>query len=611
MKPTRPLRLIRTPFHVMLSGGRALLARNGMEETWAVPPSAARFLESFSTLSTLEEKLDRSMEGRRNDTALFDLLKKTAHEALRRGFLETETDWRVRHSTRASATEPAARRLDAIWIPSAGRAEVCAHTCGTILANLAHHGMNTPLGVVETPGGSGDGSSTYAAALTQEARRHGRRIRHLTIEGTRRFITALAAESGVEERLLRIALTDDLAPERGQAFGAGRNLIQLLQPRGNYLSFDDDVQCRGWRTETSPGWRLDTGSGGAQLDLLVKGDDWRQPPDRIGPHLDQLGTRWLGLSAAECLTHGGLEEAAPREESLAPRLLGPHGRVRFVYPGTIGDIGMHSKAPFLTSHSSSCLNLLRKAGALDEALSSRFISRTYSQLTVGNFHYISGLCTWIDHDDALPPYFPVGRAEDFLMGRLLPVLDRRALAVYLPYAFLHLPVPDRPAFPSLRLHAPNIYHFFCFGHYLAVTVPALARDYSRHPVSEALERTGRDLAAWRTWHPTDFAAYATGVGRGLISEKIEQLEVLLAQVPSMTRCAREDLEWLISQWRDCLISPARLLPPDLAELCPHPDWSVLQDWLALYGDLMAAWPTVRAAAQRLPTQEGDWWEERG
>lgn len=611
MNPRHPPRLIRVPFQVMLSGDRALLARSSTEEAWAVPRPAARFLESFSTLSTLQEKLDRRMEGRRDDTALADLLKRTATEALRRGFLETEAQWMARHAGPVPDAAPAARRLDAIWIPSGGRAEVCAHTCGTILANLVHHGMDTPLGVVETPGGSGDGPSAYATTLAAEARRHGRRIHHLTREGTRRFITALAAESGVEERLLRAAMTDELAPGLGQAFGAGRNLIQLLQPRGSYLSFDDDVQCRGWRTGASRGWRLDTGPGNAQLDLLIIGDDWRHPEDTIGPHLDELGTCWLGRTAPECLADGGLEEAAPGQENLAARLLGSRGRVRFVYPGTVGDSGNRSKVPFLATHPADFRSLLRVPGTLDAALSSRIFRRTYPRRTLGGFHFISGRCTWVDHEDALPPYFPIGRGEDFLIGRLLPVLDPRALAVYLPYAFLHLPVPDRPAYPSLRLHLPNLNHCHWFGHFLVATVPELARDYSRWPVAEAMERTGRDLAAWRAWHSPDFAAHASALGRGLISRQIERVEALRARTPSMAPGVREDLEWLMSQWGDCLHDPQRVFPPDLAEWHPGADWTLLQQWLVLYGELLAAWPSVRAAAQKLQARGGEWLEERG
>lgn len=609
MKSSADRRLMVVPFQAVRCGGRLLLARGDREEIWPVPGRADRLLQSFNRPLTLAQGCEEWCAARKLEAAQREEVARILDEAVRRGFLVPEGAVAERLSGGGKQGE--ARRLARVLIPSGGRGEVCARTCGTILSNLKHYGREVPVTVVETPGLAGMTGMDYAEALAAEGRRQGRKIGHVSPAGTRRLIAALARESGVDEWLLTAAMTDALAPGLGQAFGAGRNVIQMVQPEGCYLSFDDDVQCRGWVTEHGGGWRVDTGDGDAEIDLLPEGESWRHPEDRMGPDLDELGTRWLGQSAGACLAQGGVQEIELRQEWLWSRLQGDRGRVRYVYPGTIGDSGNRSKMSLLGASCGQTPWLLGDAGRLRAALSSRIFRRIYRRKCVGAFHFISGRCNWVDHEEALPPHFPIGRGEDFLMGRLLPHLDARALAVYVPYAFLHLPVPDRPPYPGLREHAPNWYYCHWFGHYLVATVPRMAGAYGHLGVEEAIRRTGRDLVLAMQGGRRGFAEYAVETGRNLVAHQIQRIGRLLEEAPRLDEEVRSDLEWLISRWEEALLNPDQLFPADFAQWVPGANWETMREWFLLYGRMMEVWPEVRRAARALAWQGGDWIEMRG
>ncbi len=125
--------------------------------------------------------------------------------------------------------------------------------------------------------------------------------------------------------------------------------------------------------------------------------------------------------------------------------------VRLSVTGCYGAPGLYSEGSLLISASDATLaRLTRGPRTYRDAIESKVILRAADRQRVTQNNYFQAMSYCADYRSFFPPYFPLGRSSDGLMGYLLTHIDRSAWIGHLPFAISHAVSNHRPYQVSLK-----------------------------------------------------------------------------------------------------------------------------------------------------------------
>lgn len=258
---------------------------------------------------------------------------------------------------------------------------------------------------------------------------------------------------------LATALTDRL-PERADAVrfllnrtrredevttGIARNLAQLHAVGRPLVVFDDDVLCTVLEPpERTAGVEFSSRQRGCRF--FASDADWPRAADTerqcpVGRHLQALGHSLAGSLAA-------LGQSRPEPDALEhatpgfARRLAPDGEVLISQCGSFGDPGSGGNEWIALVPPGARAELADIAADIETADQVRNCWLGRSRPVFEPRANMSQL-TGFDNRGYLPPYFPLFRGQDRAFGAMTEFLHPRGLAVDLPFALPHLPIPPR------------------------------------------------------------------------------------------------------------------------------------------------------------------------
>jgi hypothetical protein len=427
----------------------------------------------------------------------------------------------------------------------------------------------------------------------------------------RRMLGVLSAERGVriayaglEEKLAfaaKIAEVGPLPPEVIHfacvgdnrygltTVGANRNALLLHAIGDLVFSVDDDVVCH---LAPSPG-KVDGVSFSSQGSPM---EVWFYPNrekvlrsvDFVERDILALHEQWLGRAPRACLNGRPgpelrLDEADP---ALLRRLRAGTGKIVVTLNGTIGDCAWDNPDHYLFQRAETFGRLTRSEDAYRVARSSREIVQAANRVTITNrADALFATCIALDDRDLLPPFTPVGRAEDVAFGTLLSRCFGQAYAAHIPWVLLHAPAGSR-SFADDHMFSVG------FNAWIPSCISRFDPGFARTP-TERLSRLGTHLEEIGGLPPTIFAELARLQMWESMSALITGLEERIHVGPPPPAYWLEDARAFVERARLSVLTP-------VDELYALPGGrKTMQALLVQFGTMLTHWPTIIEAARGL------------
>lgn len=477
-----------------------------------------------------------------------------------------------------------------VAIPTCNRPGQLARCVASFAANASRFGRTPALLITD------DSSGDHRAAAREVA--HASQASYAGHAEKARFAKAVAAAAEIDPAIVEFAL---FGTAGGVSMGANRNAI-LLQATGSLVySIDDDTVCRTGRAASQ-----------AENERLTMAPDSADPADfhffesvdAIDPfvewsEIDVLGehARVLGRSLPDLVASwdpAALDASRTCEHAWS-RLCRGEGRISMSYNGYFGDSAMHSGWALLALPSDATWQrLMASEAAYRTAVGSRQVARQSPSVSIAHCEPCVGMCMGLDNREILPPFFPVGRNEDGIFGRLMERCIAGSQAAHLPWGIVHAP-PDVRQYQSDAAASSRISDLIldCIatwpGSPAARTTTGALRSLGRHFV-ELGELEPGDLfeilrhSRWQT------ASTAIQRNEALLKRRAGAPEYWAARI-------RKQNDLLLKGMMD----PAFLVPTDL-NCGPDDALETIQTLILKYGQLLADWPAMIEATRKLREQ---------
>lgn len=404
------------------------------------------------------------------------------------------------------------------------------------------------------------------------------------------YAAELAAEATVDPALVRFALRGD---ERCPiTTGSARTSLLLDCLGAPYVLADDDGLARlAGCPEPLAGLEITSRNDPTDFwfyrnrDQLFSGVEFLER-DVLGEH-----ERLLGRSVGELIDaagNGSAVELNGMSASFEARLRDRAVRVRTSMAGVVGDSGIGETAHLFTTPDTR-LRLTVSEEFFRDAVTNRQSLRTPRRLTVSDGVITMAGNLGLDATELLPPFCPVQRNSDGLLGRTLQQCFRGAAKGYLNVAALHDPPPGRCQSLDDWWRQMQRVRFSELLGALLEAPGALDED-----PREALRQVGAHLRRAASAPQPEF--------RGRMLARL-----LHREAPRLTRDRSDEASQMPAFYADLRRRQMEVMREAFADdeylecrdLPGDRPLALAQDVIARFGELLMVWPRIWDAAARL------------
>lgn len=459
------------------------------------------------------------------------------------------------------------------------RVEELRRALGSYARNFRTFGREPEIVVIDDSRSSSDEAETEEM-LRDFQRDSGLRMRFAGLPERERYVADLAREARTAPDIVRFALLGD---ERCPiTTGAARNCLLLDCGGSRYVLADDDGVCRlAPAPEAREGLDIVSRNDPTQFwffesrEALHSQVELTDQVDLIGLHEGLLGRSAASLADADT----GLAGASPAFEG---RLRRRGAVVRTSMAGVVGDSGVASTA-YLSAEPKSIARLTISEDFYRAAVESRQMLRAPQRATLSEGFLTMAGNLGIDATSLFPPFPPVQRNSDGIMGRFLQNCFPTSCRGYLNWAALHDPAAARSQ--SLDGWFDEI-RSIRFADALTVFLRNRDAEPALENPGEALRTLGaRFLRLGKI--PLD--SYAEELRRRLVAREASRLAHSRRRDPEGIPAFYLALNRRYAEvMQDALTRDEYLLPRDL----PEKSLRLTQSLTGRLGGLLEAWPRV-------------------
>lgn len=424
--------------------------------------------------------------------------------------------------------------------------------------------------------------STIAAptrhAIQKIASKFPARVRYIGLAEKSRYAASLAAESHVPPGIVHFALFGDRRCT--VSTGANRNCLLLDTAGRLVVSVDDDTICR-----------IGAPSGREAEPSFFPGQD----PTEFWFFADRT-------SAAESVEAIDMDVLACHEEilgtSVADSATGVRGRVAITLHGLAGDSGMASPRYYLTLGGASRERLVASPDAYRSAFSGREILRTVRRPAITQTPFCMTTFLGLDNRYLLPPFFPVQRNSDGILGQILSTLGN--CTAFLPWTLLHAPEPRRRWEPRTLWFSATTLRL---SDLVIAAIPAKQSQAEEMSPTVQLIDLGKHLEWIGQFSYLNFEDYLREMQEQRNFGYITALHGQLQYYGSSPSYWADDVTRMIEAISAAADAEDYMTPRDLCEPAGREEAGRLaQELIRKYGALLQAWPALFAAAARLSSE---------
>jgi hypothetical protein len=397
-----------------------------------------------------------------------------------------------------------------------------------------------------------------------------------------RYAKRLIEEGAAPAGVIKFALFDSERLHL-KTHGANRNATLLDTVGDVILSVDDDTVCR-----VAPSPLLDNEAKFVTEQRFSVSEIWDM---------------WVFLKRKEVMDFCDFADKDPlgiHEQVLGQTANGfqsDAARVLVTFNGVAGDSGWGSPLPYLLMTGDSLKRLTQSLNVYQSSCLSREILRVARRVTVSARTFEAPAHAFgIDNRDLLPPYFPVGGAEELIYWATLSKC-RRGYVAQLPWSLLHAPVEDR-AYASGEIVKGTS------GVMISSVMRAVIGSFERGDGGEKIQQMGEYLVSVASQPGKDFQRMVYDElrreGHSLISHLEQRLE---AANDSPTFWAN-DIKRCINNLRQSISRLEAAIPLNLLNGRSMDEAREMAQRLVLkFGQLLRWWPDMIEAARKLKREE--------
>lgn len=526
-------------------------------------------------------------------------------ELLKKGLIQSKSEFlkNIAENEKSQSAPPPISTIG--WI-TCGRTKALKRSLESTIENNQAHDRKCAYMVMDDTVMK-DSRRTTSEMLDSLAREKDVSIRYGGREEKMAFLKALVKAGkplGLPESVLEFALFDP--EECGLTIGANRNALLLATPGQMVLSMDDDAVSEiSAPSEPREGLRLFSHFNPVQNQFFP---DRQALLDNITPtSQDILGIHeaLLGRSVASQinqLIHPNQVLVEEITQEFAHGLQNGNPQVRVTAAGVYGDSGTGTPRLLLSIQGKDRQNVMGAEVDYSSASVSREVFRTVDRPTISEGIFVGGFHMGLDNREALPPFFPVGRNEDVMLGVLLRTCYKEGLVGHLPWAVFHSPVEYR-VFPADAIQVIQTQ--------LIELVSLLVHQYAPVPWAksplEQLQGLGAYFKGLGSLPIAEFEEFVQLKWVEEISQFVEYLERLLVMHDYTPDYWANDVETFIGRVKDFCNSGKIVLAKDISAGLSNEEAKVrLQTMVYRYGELLTWWPAVLEAAKTVNQQDLGW-----
>ena len=506
-------------------------------------------------------------------------------------------------SARAGAGKPApelSTRISAVGLVTCDRPASAEASLRSYLDNSLRAGRNDCFIVCDDSLQPSSRSANQAMAARLRADT-GLSLRYLGPDEKQLYAERLARASDLPLATVRCALLDEL--KLGFSRGANTNSLMLDTVGHPFFCFDDDSFCRPARRLFSDPPALSVSRFPVRLEVFP---DPAVLLDQIEPEpicLLAQHEAWLGAGAPEMAAQarrwGGnadrplnLDQA---DANLAASFGAGRGDVLVTWSGIYGDSGSAYSTYYLLLDGPDRDRLLASEQGYRQALVNRTVWKAPTSPQLVRNEMFQSVAFAADNRQALPPFMPFLRAGDTVFGQLLVDCFTDALIACLPWSVYHAPdAPRRQAVDEVWRRAGELR----FAGLVELCLLSLPRSTVPVAPDARLQAIGQHLIQLANLAAPERETFLYPVYLQRLSGSIARLQSLLREHDEQPAFWADDVRRTIRSLERRLDAPEPLVPDEPG---PPGRWSQdqVQRLLRGLGEVLTAWPRMRAAAQRL------------
>lgn len=455
--------------------------------------------------------------------------------------------------------------------------------------------------IIVADGSNDEASEGVTRGLLDDLQRsYGGEVFWAGVREKARLADALAATGCCPPDLLHFALFGD--PGLKVTTGANRNALLLETTREVVLSVDDDTRCclsKIPALEDTPA--LIELHDRPQMEARFFRDrqtamDAAEPVvvDFLGSHEALLG-RALGTIIADLPSSGALDVGRACTH-LVDNVLRGRGTVVLTFSGVLGDSGTYATGLPLDNRTATREHAVKSESAYAIATSSREVLRGVGKMTICHGGPFMATAIGIDNRTLLPPFCPVMRNQDGVLGTVLQACNPEAFFGHVPIAVLHTP-------PDHRAHAVAWRDVLSRTRVSDLLI-ALIDNWPRHPgpFEQKLRALGTYLADIAALPAGEFAEAVTMTLLKNASSQYETLRRNLQESEEQPSYWRQDLESTMESLSRALDSGQYFRLCDIKGPTTTAELETARSIIGRYGNLVCCWRDVLACAQSLKTK---------
>ena len=476
-----------TDLDLLPSGNNLMLVhakRHG--KTQYLRPHIVDLLVQCHQFRTLDEHLHSYCRGQRMSAAVKNSLRKELRKLAQSGYLVSRSE--LLRKFRESSENACQPEIASVGFPTCDRIETLQRSVESCIEHCLSFERDNDFVVVDDSA-SPSTRSSYRRMLRTLRAKYGVRIAYAGLEEKTEYVNRMIEVGNLPANVVSFACVGD--KQYGMTtVGANRNAL-LLHTTGDLIfSIDDDTVCRVAR---SPGMQEGVAFSSEVDPLEVWFYQNRETALRSVCYVEQdilaLHERWLGkdpLSSVFSRDQDCEVSWNRAEPSLLRSLETEPGRVIITSNGTVGDCAWDDPYYSLFLQGGNFARLTNSKEEYQSARAGREVAQAASRITITEeSNPVFAMCIGLDNRGLLPPFMPVGRAEEVIFGAIASRCLGTVYAGHLPWVIPHLPADQR----SFRKQ-----HVFSIGP--GTFVSSRLNSVNKMPTQssdEQLRRLGRDL----------------------------------------------------------------------------------------------------------------------
>lgn len=538
---------------------------------------------------TLDEHIQSYCRGRQASLATMRSMRRSLQQLAEQGYLVSRRS--SLEQLRKLSAPATASRIATIGFPTCGRVATLQRGITSFLEHCRRFGRANDIVVVDDSPDSGT-QRAYREMLVRLQSEYGVACAYAGPAEKQAFAERLASSADLPVDVVQFVCVG--SPEYGvTTVGANRNAL-LLHTIGEIIfSADDDIVCRpAAAPDRQPGLRLHSQRNPLDVWVFPNREAAGAAVEPADDDILALHEQWIGADIGSCLAQSAdqplaIDESDPR---FLRRLSQRSGRIGLTLNGTLGDCSWDNPHFFLFQRATTFQRLTHSEQAYEAARASREMVQAVTQVTLAEHaDPMFAMCMGLDNRELLPPFTPLGRAEDVGFGALLSRCFDRTHALHLPWTLLHAPT-DARGFSAQAMFSLGP------GNLIPSLVNQFDPGFAQSPV-DRLNKLGRHIEELGRLPQHSFAEF-------MRLHVMENMSALIAALEERLHAREAPPAFWVQHARSVIALAREHAVAPVEQLYTLPGGhEVMQRLLLRYGQALQWWPAIVEAARKLRAQE--------